>query len=32
MMNVNLEMVNDRVDNEDVAKIAFYLEGKVDEL
>jgi hypothetical protein len=32
VMDMNLEMVNNRVDIGDAAKIAFYLEGKVDEL
>ena len=32
VIDMNLEVVNNRVDIGDVAKIAFYLEGKVDEL
>ena len=32
VMDVNLEGVNNRVDIGDAARIAFYLEGKVDEL
>jgi len=32
VMDMNLEMVNNRIDNWDAAKIAFYLKRKVDEL